>query len=374
MFSAILIPASFPSPPLMSKPLSVGLLGAGNIWNQHKIAFRERPDCLRLAAVYDTVPANAARAASEFPGAAVCTSAEELLRRRDIEAVLILTTHAQHHPLTLAALRAGRHVLVEKPMACTLAEAEEMTAVAHTTKRMLMVGQCQRYDASYAGIRRLIQSDEIGRIHAIRFDSMQGVVANDLLPSSHWLYDGKAAGGGIVISVSVHRIDLARYLVGEVRRVSALTRTVTPHFRNGAEDYACALLDFSNGAIGEMFATFAGFRLPYGEGLMIFGEHGTIHAQPNGGEAAAPAVYASKRTPGKPDDNRWLAQYRGFMPVPLASDECPHANSFVNQLVHFANCVRSSATPISSAEDNLGTMRTIHAIYQSAHTGSWVNV
>jgi predicted dehydrogenase len=200
------------------------------------------------------------------------------------------------------------------------------------------------------------------------------LVANDLLPSSHWLCDGATAGGGIVISVSVHRIDLCRYLVGEVRRVSALMRTSSSHFRNGAEDYACALLDFSNGAIGEMFATYAGYRMPYGEGLMIFGEHGTIHAQPNGGEYSAPAVFASSRTPGHPGDNRWLAQYRGFTPVPLAAEECPHANSFVNQLVHFADCIRNGTTPMSGADDNLGTMRTISALYASARQGGWVNV
>lgn len=358
----------------MSSPLSVGLLGAGNIWNQHQLAFRERPDLLRLAAVYDPVPAQAARVTTEFPGATTCATADELLHRKNLDAVIILTTHAQHHPLALAALRAGRHVLVEKPMACTLAQAEEMAAAARAAQRVLMVGQCQRYDASYAGIRRLIQSGEIGRIHAIRFDSMQGLFPNDLLPDNHWLCDAEAAGGGIVISVSVHRIDLCRYLVGEVRRVSALMRTSTPKFRHGAEDYACALLDFSNGAIGEMFATYSGFRMPYGEGLMIFGEDGAIHAQPNGGEYQASAVYASKRTPGKPDENRWLGQYRGFTPVPAAKDECPHANSFVNQLLHFARCIQTGTTPISGAEDNLGTMRTIHALYQSARTGGWVNV
>lgn len=355
-------------------PLSIGLLGAGSIWNQHKLAFTERPDLLRLAAVYDPVTDNVQRTCSEFPGAVGCRSAEELLQREDIDAVLILTTHAQHHPLALAATRSGRHVLVEKPMACSLAQAEEMAAAAREAGTVLMVGQCQRYDPSYAGIRRIIESGQIGRIHAIRFDSMQGLVANQLLPSTHWLCDGKEAGGGIIISVCVHRIDLCRYLVGEVKRVSALTRTSTSHFRNGAEDYTCALLDFTNGAIGEMFGTYSGFRMPYGEGLMIFGEEGTIHAQPNGGEYNAPAVYASRKTPGTPDENRWLAQYRGFTPVPPATDAFDHPECMVNQLTHFADCIRNGQSPLSGAEDNLGTMRTIHALYESARTGGWIDV
>lgn len=360
----------------MSNPpvLRVGLVGAGNIWNAHKVAFQQFPEHVCLAAVTDINTAAAQKAAGEFPGVQIYADPATMLRDAVIDAVLILTVHAEHAALALAAIRSGRHVLVEKPMACSLAEAREMADAADQAGVRLMVGQCQRYDRSYRGAKRLIDSGEIGRVQAVRFDSMQGLFANDLLPAGHWLTDGRKAGGGIVISVCVHRLDLVRFCLGEVRRVSAITRTLDPGYTNGAEDYAAALFEFESGALGEMFGTYSGFRLPYSEGLMIFGEDGAIHATPNNGEYQAPAVYASRRNPGVRDANNWLAQFRGFQPVPADADGLPTDNSFVNQMLHFADCCRTGAEPLSSGRDNLGTMRLIEGIYQSAKAGTWIDL
>ncbi len=355
-------------------PLRIGLIGAGNIWNAHKVAFQQFPESVRLAAVMDINPAAAQKAADEFPGAKVYADPATMLRDAEIDAVLILTVHAEHAALAHAAIVSGRHVLVEKPMACSLAEARSMADAADKAGVRLMIGQCQRYDRSYRGAKRLIESGEIGRVQAVRFDSMQGLFSNGILPAGHWLADGSKAGGGIVISVCVHRLDLVRFCLGEVRRVSAVTRTLDPGYINGAEDFAAALFEFESGALGEMFGTYSGFRMPYSEGLMIFGQDGAIHASPNNGEYQAPAVYASKQHPGVKDENNWLAQFRGFQPVPPDTDGLPSDNSFVNQMLHFADCCHTGAEPLSSGRDNLGTMRLIEGIYQSAKTGTWIDL
>lgn len=355
-------------------PLRVGLIGAGSIWNAHKVAFQQFPEHVRLVAVTDLNPAAAQKAADEFPDARVYADPAALLRDAAVDAVLILTVHAEHAALALTVIRSGRHVLVEKPMACSLADARTMADAADQAGVRLMVGQCQRYDRSYRGVKRLIASGEIGNIHAVRFDSMQGLFTNGLLPAGHWLSDGRKAGGGIIISVCVHRLDLMRFCLGEVRRVSAVARTQDPGFINGAEDYVAALFEFENGALGEMFGTYSGFRMPYSEGLMIFGADGAIHATPNNGEYQAPAVYASKRHPGVKDENNWLAQFRGFQPVPADLDGLPSDNSFVNQMLHFAECCRTGAEPLSSGRDNLGTMRLIEGLYQSAKAGTWIDL
>jgi predicted dehydrogenase len=355
-------------------PLRVGLIGAGSIWNAHKVAFQQFPEHVRLVAVTDLNPDAARKAAEEFPGAAVCADPAALLDMDGLDAVLILTVHSEHAALALAALEAGKHVLVEKPMACDLTEAQAMVDAAEARNLKLMIGQCQRYDRSYRGVKRLISSGELGRIHAVRFDSMQGLFTNGLLPTGHWLSDGRKAGGGIVISVCVHRLDLVRFCLGEVRRVCALTRTQDPGFTHGAEDFATALLEFENGAIGEMFGTYSGFRMPYSEGLMIFGADGAIHAMPNNGEYQSPAFYASKSHPGVKDENNWLAQFRSFQPVPPDTDGLPTDNSFVNQMLHFADCCRTGEEPLSGGRDNLGTLRLIEGIYRSAESGAWVNL
>lgn len=357
-----------------SSPLRVGLIGAGNIWNAHKVAFQQFPDRVRLAAVTDLNPAAARKAAAEFPGAGVYSDPATMLREAAINAVLILTTHVEHAALARAAIASGKHVLIEKPMACSVTEGESLVTAAEAKDVRLMIGQCQRYDRSYRGVKRLIDSGEIGAIHAVRFDSMQGLFTNGLLPAGHWLSDGRKAGGGIVVSVCVHRLDLVRFCLGEVRRVSAITRTQDPGFTHGAEDFAAALFEFESGALGEMFGTYSGFRMPYSEGLMIFGQDGAIHATPNNGEYQSPALYASKQHPGEKDANNWLAQFRGFQPVPPDTDGLPTDNSFVNQMLHFADCCRTGAEPLSSGRDNLGTLRLIEGIYRSAKTGAWVDI
>jgi predicted dehydrogenase len=187
------------------------------------------------------------------------------------------------------------------------------------------------------------------------------------------LYDGALAGGGIVISVSVHRIDLMRYLVGDVQRVFAVCRRGGSPYTNGAEDYASAILEFANGAIGEHFATYSGFRMPYSESFMLFGQNGSVHAVPNPGTDRAPALYATRaHSAPREEASAWKSMFTGFLPVEPDASGLPTDNSFANEIAHFVTCCRTGQEPISSGRDNLGTMAVIFGIYESARTGSWV--
>lgn len=351
----------------------MGVIGTGLIADfAHLPAYREAG--ATVVAVADVVESRAARMANKYDVAQVYTDYRRLLERKDIEAVSVCVPNYLHAPIVLDALAAGKHVLVEKPMACTMDEARAMVEAAERRGVTLMVAQVQRYQPSYRGVRRLCASGELGAIRAVRFDSMQNAPA--FLAHDHWLFDGSLAGGGIVISVSVHRIDLVRFLIGGIRRVQAITHVGAAPYSNGAEDYAAALLEFENGAIGEHFATYSGFRMPYSESFMIFGDDGAVHALPQSGQSAGSAFFASRRH----DDAvarraGWEDQFTGFMPVPpdaegLAAGE----DGFANEIAHFASCCRSGATPVSSGRDNLGTMRAMLGIYRSAERGGWVRL
>lgn len=245
-----------------------------------------------------------------------------------------------------------------------------MVAAAEKAGVTFMVAQCQRYMPTYRRVRQLIQRGELGTIRAVRFDSMQDLPS--FAPNGHWLCDGEKAGGGIVISVSVHRIDLMRYLVGDIRRVTGVSRITTPLFTNGAENFAAGLLEFDNGAIGEMFATYTGFRMPWGEMFMIFGDEGTIHAVPPQGHYEGDAVIVLRKN-GAPI-TAWEDQYRGFTPLEGGESEFPTDDGFANEVLHFADCVRTGREPDSSGRDNLGTMATIFGFYESVRTGQSVDV
>ncbi len=345
--------------------LRVGLVGCGGISAAHLGAHREYPDQFRYTAVCDLVEASACRRAAELGHVSVYTDPAKMLAEADIEAVDICTVHDQHAALAIAAVRAGKHVIVEKPMACSLEECRGMIAAAEKAGVILMVAQMQRYDPGYQKLKQIIKSGELGPIRAMRMDAMQDGV--EALVGNSWLLDGKRAGGGVVISVLVHKIDLARYLIGEVVRVTAITRQLHPMFKNGAEDYVAAILEFENRAIGELFGTYSGFRQPYSEMFMIFGDHGSIHALPPVGQYAGPAYVASRKR--SPAFNEWSDQYGGFTPVVGDAGALPTANSFTNELLHFADCCRSGREPLSSGKDNLGTMKVVLGIYESARTG-----
>jgi predicted dehydrogenase len=349
-----------------SSPLRVGLIGAGSIAGAHLKAYQAFPQKVQLVGICDVNRAAAETRSREMGGIPAFTDVHALLAATNCEAVDICTVHDQHAPNTMAALAAGRHVLVEKPFGVSMAECREMVTAAERARRTLMVAQCQRYDASYAAIRDLVKADKLGRVHAARFDAMQNLAA--FVPSTHWLFDGRRAGGGIVISVLVHKIDLLRYVLGEVRLVSAACRTTKPIFTNGAEDYVTALMEFENGAIADVFATYSGYRMPYGENFMLLGEHGAVHALPSVGRYIGPAYAVTADQPAPTGD--WdTVHHSGFNPIEPRWDEFPTRDSITNEILHFADCVQTGREPLSSGRDNLGTMAVVFALYESARNG-----
>ena len=272
----------------MSEPLRVGLIGAGSIAAKHLEVFAAHPQRLRLAAVCD-INETAARAAAAALGVErVFVDFRRMLDEVELDAVDICSVHDVHAEQAIAAARRGLHVLVEKPMAVSMEQCVAMVAEARKAGVRLMVAQNQRYKANYRAIRNVVRSGELGRILCARVESQSARAARSSERS--WLFDGSRAGGGVVISLALHRVDLLRFLVGEIRRVFAHCRTTDPRYVNGAENWATALFEFEDGALGEMFATNGAYRTVWGESLIIFGENGTVHAMPTLVSYSGPAM------------------------------------------------------------------------------------
>jgi predicted dehydrogenase len=351
--------------------MKLGLIGTGSIAGAHLKAALQIPNRVSFVALADPNEANRQRQSARFNIARTHADPAELLAAPDIEGVVICTPHDTHADLARRCFAAGKHVLVEKPMACSLAECDTMLAAANVVGKTLMVAQCQRYDPAYRGLKGVLERGELGTVRAVRIEAMQNAAA--FVPAGHWYLDGQRAGGGIVISVAIHKVDLLRYLLGDVARVTALCRTINPMFRNGAEDYAVATLEFTSGVIGQLFATWSAFRLPYSENLMIFGDDDAVHALPPTETQMGPAFVASRqRTPAAAPG--FAGQFGGFQPVEPDRGELPSAESFANQLAHFVACCRSGAEPLSSGRDNRRTMQVVFGIYESARTGRTVSL
>ena len=212
----------------------------------------------------------------------------------------------------------------------------------------------QRFQPGWRSLQEQLASGRLGILRHARLDAIQNL--HDYAEPPHWLYDAEKAGGGALISILVHRLDLLRYLAGEVRRAIAWGRSVDPAF-HGAEDYCVGLLEMDSGAIVDLFTTYSAAALPHGEGLWLFTDQAVVHSLPGEGvyERAVPRIAHREAT----------RSGRAFTDLELTPSELPSQDPFVNEILHFAACARDGNEPLSSGRDNLHTMATVFALYES---------
>ena len=360
----------------MSKPLKVGLVGTGGISNRHMTAYLEHPDRVHLTAVCDIDEPSAQEFAKKAGVEAVYTDFDDMLREADIDAVDICTAHNLHAPQAIAAAQAGKHVLTEKAMAHTLEGCREMIEAADQAGVTLMVAQHLRYSPEAAAVKRLIDDGKLGEIQAVRTHViMRG-------PRKAWMRDANA-GGGILLLNTVHHVDLLRYYVGNVKRVTGVCKSVQPQMENGAEDLVAATLEFENGAIGDVFGSWTTRLAPESASYMVLGSDGTVHSTPPapGGGDESPirhfgTIMFSLKEELAPlsERDRETLIHPSFEPIATDSSNLPSANYFVNEILHFEECCRTGREPTSGGRDNIETMKMIFGIFESSRTGRAIDL
>ena len=353
----------------MSKPLKVGLVGTGGISNRHMAAYLEHPDRVQLTAVCDVVEPLAQEYARKTGVEAIYLDYEQMLREADIDAVDICTGHNLHAPQTIAAAEAGKHVIVEKAMSNTLQDCRDMIEATDKAGVTLMVAQHLRHSPEAIAAKRFIDEGNLGDIHAARTH----VIMSGAQKS--WMNDAKA-GGGVLQVNSVHHIDLLRYYIGNVKRVTGICKTVQPQMTNGAEDLAAATLEFENGAIGDMFASWTTYLSPVGSSYMILGSKGSMHSTPvSTANDNAPVRHFGVVMYGfKEDVEREKRKDPPFEPLDTSDINLPSTSFFVNEILHFEECIREGKEPVSSGRDNIETMKVLFGIFESARTGKAVEL
>jgi predicted dehydrogenase len=216
------------------RPLRAGVIGLGMMGRAHVRVWDELVEGVELVAVADTDP-DALREATQGRAAHAYADSAAMLEAEDLDLVSVVVPTSLHLPTTLAALGAGSHVLVEKPIAATRAEAEQMIDAAQRADRMLTVGHIERFNPAIRELRRRLAGGELGRIFEIR--------ATRLGP-----FPARIRDVGVVVDLAPHDLDVMRYLLGsDPVRLYAETeqRIHTDH-----EDLFVGLLKFANGAVG----------------------------------------------------------------------------------------------------------------------------
>ncbi len=380
----------------MSQPLKVGLVGAGGIANSHLPAYLEYRDRVQVTAVCDIIEDAASAFAARVNADAVYTDLDAMLREADIDAVDLCHRHDLHAPHAIAAAEAGKHVIVEKPMANSVRDCRDMVEAADRSGVTLMVAQHLRYMRAAAAAKRLIDEGKLGEIEAVRTHMVAGGYGR-MDRRGHWMGDPRYAGGGVMMTTQVHHIDLLRYYVGDVKRVYGICKTLQPHRPAGAEDLVAATLEFENGAVGHVFAKSSLSR--EGRSYCLMGTEGTLYAElaVESDETPTPhfgTLMVSLKSPEKEQEylsnvadmrrfirgdvkrrNEFIQKLEPvFEPLSTEGTGLRTANGFVNEILHWEECCRTGAAPISSGRDNVNTIEVIMGIYESSRTGMPVDL
>ena len=258
----------------MSKgKFGVAILGCGGISGAHIRAYQQFPDECEIRAVCDINEAAAKRRSEECGGVKIYLDYREALQDRSIDIVSIPTPHYLHAPMTIAAAKAGKHILVEKPMAMTVGEAHEMieTARKHGVKLAVIFGRRTQ------PANRFIKERVIPLLGEIRFSYLNGFHwrGTDYYASGAWRGTWKYEGGGVFINQAVHGWDLYQWLLGGVDYAYGYWTNIM-HPTIEVEDLGYGLIRFKNGSHGKLLTTSI-CKSPDGlAGIYIQGEKGEV--------------------------------------------------------------------------------------------------
>lgn len=344
------------------KKVRIGVVGVGGISACHISAYQKNPD-VELVAFCDINKDTLKKKGEMYGVKALYTDFGEMLKNEDIDAVSVCTWNNAHAELAIQALRAGKHVLCEKPMAMNREQAEKMLEESEKAGKILMVGFVRRYGNDVVVAKDLVDSGALGDIY---FAKVKYLRRNG--NPGGWFSDKKRSGGGPLIDLGVHVIDLARYLMGKPKVVSVYGATFEKLGNRSdvkdekgylatadgqkevcdVEDLAVADLRFDNGSLMHLETSYS---------LNIKDDDNLV------------AVYGTK---GGLDVNERCeihTQQNGYLVDTSLANRVTMDSMFDNEINHFVDCVKNGKQPNSCAEDGLEIMKIIDAIYESSRTG-----
>jgi predicted dehydrogenase len=321
--------------------MRVGLVGAGFMGGVHLNAYAGMPE-VEVAGVADA-RVESAVAGAEMVGARPYASYEELVAAEDVEVVDICLPTAFHRDLTLKAAGEGRHVILEKPIARTQEDAQEILDAFSGDGPRLFVGHVVRFFPEYVGIKQKIEAGDLGTVGVVRTSRRSPF----LLGWNDWYADWRVSGG-VLLDLVIHDFDFLRWALGEVERVYARGLLGREYNRL---DYVLATLRFESGAIAHVEGHW-GYPGPFNYSIEVAGSEALLSL-----DSTEPS--SLQLIGGAPEE------------IPdLASGESPYAK----ELEHFIYCIATGEEPIVHAQDACEALRIGLAATESVLTGEPVTL
>ena len=334
--------------------LRIGIVGLGVGKLFHLKCFKDIPG-VTIQAICDQNAALLREVETEYAVPQTFADFDKFLGAAEIDAVALAVPNFLHKPMTLAALDQGWHVLCEKPMALNAAEALEMRARVRATGRKFMIHFNQRFRAEHQFFKEVIDSGKLGEIYyaSTGWRRMRGIPK-----FGGWFGQKKMSGGGPLIDLGVHMLDLTRWLIGSPKAVTvsastfshlgeSLARAQSKDF--DVEDLAAALIRFDNGTSLMLEVNWA----------LNFEEREKIYLELSGKKGGLSNVtfdYKDTTTCIFREENGAMVKT-----VPLR-----YPAGFETAQEHFVRCIREDREPEAGADDGVEIMRILDAIYASA--------
>ena len=293
-------------------------------------------------------------------GGRVYATIDEMLADSEIDAVSVCLANAAHAEVSIKALRAGKHVLCEKPMAVTLEECEAMLSAARESGKRLMIGHNQRLAPAHKKAKELLAAGELGRV--ISFQSTFGHKGPELWSmdrsANTWFFKKDSASFGSMADLGIHKIDLVRYLIGsDIESVYSTMKVLDKKFPDGrpieVDDNSVEVLSFANGALGTVTTSWT----HYGEecnATVLYCEKGImkLYADP---QYSLQVVNA--------DGTKVLYALDRMQ----TNDDAQQASSGV--IDEFVSAIEAGRESVLDAEDIIKSMRAVFACVRSAGEG-----
>ncbi|PGV50316.1 Gfo/Idh/MocA family protein [Bacillus sp. AFS037270] len=344
--------------------LKIGVIGAGSISDMHLQSYQKN-ERAELYAICDKNTERAEEKANKYGAARVYGDYRSLLADQDIDAVSICTWNHSHAEIAIAALKAGKHVLVEKPLSTTVAEARQIEETVKQTGKILQVGFVRRYASNTAILKDFIDADEIGEIYYAKASCIRR-----LGNPGGWFSDIERSGGGPLIDLGVHMIDICWYLMGKPRVKSISGNTYSklgnrsniknlsfykaadynPEI-NTVEDMANALIRFENGASLMVDVSFTLHAKQNEISVKLYGEKGGLEVEPELSIITEKHNTILNITPQV--DSLTFDFEQGFQ----------------NEMDHFVLTCLGETETLSPVDDGLEMMKILCGIYESSEKG-----
>ena len=320
--------------------VKLALIGCGGMSATHLRRFHLLSDRLRLVAAVDVDETKARQVQEHLPGVVVATDYRSVLDQ--VDAVLLVLPHHLHHAVAKHCLEAGKHVLLEKPMANSEAECLDLIATAARLDRILMIAYCMRFHPVVAAMKDELDNQSFGEVFQVSIWTEQMT----RYPPGHWGHRAATLGGGQLFSHGCHYIDILLWYLGEpVSGTHLGTNTGTPWMER--EGTSNVTMRFAGNRLGYHFGTWGarGTRLRY-----------AIHAHCSEGMIEADITR-----------HRLLAHVGGERKLLMESEA--GGKHTENEMAHFIDCIDRRQTPLTDGTASLQSLRVIWKLYEAEQRG-----